>query len=76
MQGVASLVEALPIYGKLRTLDVSMNFLQADGGIAIANVLAGNPGLITLRMNSCYIRSEGGCAIGEERVLTFLGACL
>jgi Ran GTPase-activating protein (RanGAP) involved in mRNA processing and transport len=60
-------VEALPVYGKLRVLDVSMNFLQADGGVAIANVLAGNPGLAVLRMNSCYIRGEGGCAIGERR---------
>ena len=70
IQGAVALAEALPLYGRLQELDMSMNFLQGEGASAIATALAANPGLKKLQLNSCYIRSDGGIAIGDNLVFS------
>ena len=63
--GILSLADALRVNNGLQKLDVSINELYSEGGIAFGNALGVNQSLIDLNLERNEIGLEGIIAIGE-----------
>ncbi len=63
-QAALAFADVIRSPGRLQELDLSLNFLAADGVAAIADALTTAPVLRRLQLNGCYLKPEGVIAIG------------